>query len=324
MVFLILNMKCSVVVPFHNEESSVTDLYVRTRTVMESLNRDFEFIFVDDCSTDRTFALLSEIANLDERVTVVQLRRNYGQTEALVAGFDQATGEYIISMDGDLQHNPEDIPTLLEKLDDGYDVVCGRRVARPGDSVIKKQLPSRIANWMMRKASGVDVHDFGGGFKGFRTALVREMPLYGDMHRFIPALASAYGARIIEVPIEITQRQHGKSHYGIGRFIPVFFDLLTIPFLLRYATRPMHFFGKLGFLGFSGSLLLALYLLIDWLAFGANLMIDHGPLMIFAVALMIAGLQLICLGFVGEMMARNHHRKSVVRDSEVLRLTRHR
>jgi glycosyltransferase involved in cell wall biosynthesis len=316
-------MKCSVVVPFHNEEGNITDLYVRTRTIMESQGMDFEFVFVDDGSSDRTFALLSEIANLDERVTVVQLRRNYGQTEALVAGFDAACGEYIIAMDGDLQHNPEDIPTLLEKLEQGYDVVCGRRMSRPGDSVIKKQLPSRIANWLMAKASGVDVHDFGGGFKGFRTALVREMPLYGDMHRFIPALASAYGARICEVPITISERHHGKSHYGIGRLVPVFFDLLTIPFLLRYTTRPMHFFGKLGFLGFAGSLLIAFYLLVDWLAFGANLMTAHGPLMLFAVALMIAGLQLICLGFVGEMMVRNQHRKSVVRESEVLRLTRH-
>jgi glycosyltransferase involved in cell wall biosynthesis len=317
-------MKVSVVVPFHNEESSVTDLYIRTKTVMESQSHDFEFVFVDDGSTDRTFALLNEIANVDERVTVVQLRRNYGQTEALVSGFDEATGDYIIAMDGDLQHNPEDIPLLLEKLDAGYDVVCGRRMARPGDSVIKKQIPSRIANWLMAKASGVDVHDFGGGFKGFRTALIHGMPLYGGMHRFIPALASAYGARICEVPIEIAQRQHGTSHYGIGRFVPVFFDLLTIPFLLRYASRPMHFFGKLGFFGFIGSLLIALYLLVDWLAFGANLMIDHGPLMIFAVALMIAALQLICLGFVGEMMVRNNHRRSVARESEVLRLTRHR
>lgn len=291
---------------------------------MESQDGDFEMIFVDDGSSDRTFALLNEIANLDDRVTVVQLRRNYGQTEALVAGFDHVSGDYIIAMDGDLQHNPEDIPMLIEKLDEGYDVVCGRRVARPGDSVIKKQLPSRIANWAMRKASGVDIHDFGGGFKGFRSALMREMPLYGDMHRFIPALASAYGARIIEVPIQISERQHGQSHYGIGRLIPVFFDLLTIPFLLRYMKRPMHFFGKLGFLGFFGSMLIAFYLLVDWLVFGSNLMTAHGPLMLFAITLFIAGLQLICLGFVGEMMVRNQHRKSVVRESEVLRLTKHR
>lgn len=317
-------MKCSVVVPFYNEEGSVSELYVRTRTVMESLMKDFEFVFVDDGSQDRTFSVLSEIANMDERVTVVQLARNYGQTEALVTGINHAAGQYIIAMDGDLQHRPEDIPRILEKLEEGYDVVCGRRVARPGDSVIKKQIPSRVANWLMRKLSGVDVHDFGGGFKGFRTKLMREMPLYGDMHRFIPALASAYGARIVEVPIQISERAHGKSNYGIGRLVPVFFDLLTIPFLIRYSTRPMHFFGKLGFITFTGSLLIAAYLLVEWLFFGSDLMTAHGPLMLFAVALMIAGLQLICLGFVGEMMVRNQHRKSVVRESEVLRLTRHR
>jgi glycosyltransferase involved in cell wall biosynthesis len=317
-------MKCSIVVPFHNEEGNITDLYVRSRTVMETQRHDFEFVFVDDGSTDRTFALLSEIANLDERVTVVQLRRNYGQTEALVAGFDEATGEYIISMDGDLQHNPEEIPLLIEKLDEGYDVVCGLRVTRPGDSVLLRKIPSRVANWLMRKATGVEIHDFGGGFKGFRTALIRGIPLYGDMHRFIPALASAYGARICEVPISLSERQHGKSHYGIGRLIPVFFDLLTIPFLLRYTARPMHFFGKLGFIGLFSSFLIALYLLVDWLAFGVDLMTTHGPLMLFAIAMMIGALQLICLGLVGEMMTRNHHRRSVARESEVLRLTRHR
>ena len=242
-------MKCSVVVPFHNEEKNVTELYVQIKTVMESSTDDFELVFVDDGSTDRTSAILSEIVDLDERVTLVQLRRNYGKTEALVAGFHHATGGYLVAMDGDLQHNPEDIPFFIEKLDEGYDVVCGCRVARPGDSVLSKQLPSRIANWLMARASGVKIHDFGGGYKAFRTELIREIPLYGELQRFIPALASAYGARICEVPIQINERKHGKSHYGIGRLVPVFFDLLTIPFLLRYASRPMHFFGKMGFFG---------------------------------------------------------------------------
>jgi glycosyltransferase involved in cell wall biosynthesis len=317
-------MKYSIVVPFFNEQDGISELYVRTRTVMESLGRDFEFVFVDDGSTDRTFSLLSEISNLDERVTVVRLRRNYGQTEALVAGFDQASGDFIIAMDGDLQHNPEEIPRLIEKLDEDYDVVCGRRMERPGDSVLLRKIPSRAANWLMRKATGVDIHDFGGGFKGFRTALIRGIPLYGDMHRFIPALASAYGARICEVPIQLAERKHGQSHYGIGRIIPVFFDLLTIPFLLRYTQRPMHFFGKLGFIGLMASFLIASYLLVDWLVFHVDLMTVHGPLMLLAIAMMIGALQLICLGLVGEMMVRNHHRKSVVRESEVLRLTQHR
>jgi glycosyltransferase involved in cell wall biosynthesis len=317
-------MKLSIVVPFFNEEGSVTDLYVRTRTVLEAQDHEFEFVFVDDGSRDRTPEILSEIANVDERVTVVRLRRNFGQTEALVAGFDHATGDFIISMDGDLQHNPEDIPLIIEKLELGYDVVCGQRTERPGDSLLLRKIPSKAANWAMRKATGVDIHDFGGGFKGFRTALVRSMPLYGDMHRFIPALASAYGAQICEVPIHLEERKHGKSHYGIGRLGRVLFDLLTIPFLLRYTQRPMHFFGKIGFIGLFISFAIAFYLLVDWLGFGVDLMTVHGPLMIFAVAMMIGALQLICLGLIGEMMTRNHHRKSAVRESEVLRLTQRR
>ena len=291
---------------------------------MESNSDDFEFVFVDDGSTDQTPLILNEIAEVDERVTVVQLRRNYGKTEALVAGFEHAAGEYIIAMDGDLQHNPEEIPLFMERLQEGYDMVCGCRVARPGDSMIAKQVPSRIANWLMAKASGVEIHDFGGGFKAFRTDLIKQIPLYGELQRFIPALASAYGARICEVPIQISERKHGKSHYGIGRLIPVMFDLLTIPFLLRYASRPMHFFGKLGLIGFLGALAIATYLAIDWLFLGANLMSKHGPLMIFAVGLMIAALQLISVGFVGEMMARQYHQRAHAhRESEVLRVTRH-
>lgn len=317
-------MRYSVVVPFHDEDKNVTELYIQLKAVMEATADDFEFIFVDDGSTDHTPKILNDIAEVDERVTVVQLRRNYGKTEALVAGFDQATGDCIIAMDGDLQHNAQDIPLFMEKLEEGYDMVCGCRVARPGDSIIAKQFPSRIANWLMAKASGVAIHDFGGGFKAFRTDLIRQIPLYGELQRFIPALASAYGARICEVPIEISERKHGKSHYGIGRLAPVMFDLLTIPFLLRYASRPMHFFGKFGLLGFVGALAIAAGLAIDWLAFGANLMTEHGPLMIFAGFLMLAALQLICLGFVGEMMTRHYHQRSELRrESEVLRVTRH-
>ncbi|MGH9652102.1 MAG: glycosyltransferase family 2 protein [Bryobacteraceae bacterium] len=317
-------MKYSVVVPFHDEEKNVTEVYVQTRAVMEATADNFEFIFVDDGSADRTAKLLDDIAEIDGRVTVVHLRRNYGKTEALVAGFDQASGDYIVAMDGDLQHDPQEIPLFMEKLDEGYDMVCGCRVARPGDSVIAKQIPSRIANWLMAKASGVAIHDFGGGFKAFRADLIREIPLYGELQRFIPALASAYGARICEVPIEIAKRKHGKSHYGIGRLGPVIFDLLTIPFLLRYASRPMHFFGKLGLLGLLGAFGIAAWLAFDWIVLGTSLMKEHGPLMMFTGFLMVAALQLICLGFVGEMMARQYHRSAVGRrESEVLRITHH-
>jgi glycosyltransferase involved in cell wall biosynthesis len=314
-------MKYSIVVPFHNEERNVAELYVQTKTVMESLGDDFEFVFVNDGSTDRTSALLRELADCDERVTVVHFSRNYGRTEALVAGFEEADGDFIISMDGDLQHDPRDIPSFIEKLNEGYDVVCGQRLRRPGDSLLLKQIPSRIANRLMAKASGVPIHDFGGGFKAFRGDLIKQIPIYGEFIRFIPALASAYGARICEIPINISERKHGRSHYGIGRIVPVLFDLITIPFLLRYASRPMHFFGGMGLVGLLISFAMAGFLAMERLFFGVSLMAQHGPLLIFAGVLALAALMLFCFGLTGEMLLRKLHEQSPVRrDSEALRV----
>jgi glycosyltransferase involved in cell wall biosynthesis len=314
-------MKYSIVVPLHNEERNIAELYVQTKTVMESIGEDFEFVFVNDGSTDRTPALLRELADCDERVTLVHLARNYGRTEALVAGFEQAEGDYIISMDGDLQHDPQDIPAFIEKLDEGYDVVCGQRLQRPGDSLLLKQIPSRIANTLMAKASGVSIHDFGGGFKALRADLIKQIPIYGEFIRFIPALASAYGARICEIPIHLSERKHGRSHYGIGRVVPVLFDLITSPFLLRYASRPMHFFGGMGLAGLFVSFLLAGYLVVEQLFFGVSLMAQHGPMLIFAGVLALAALILFCFGLTGEMLLRKLHEQSPVRrESEALRV----
>jgi glycosyltransferase involved in cell wall biosynthesis len=314
-------MKYSIVVPLHNEERNVVELYVQAKTVMEAIGEDFEFVFVNDGSTDRTAALLRELADCDERVTVVHFSRNYGRTEALVAGFDEAQGDYIICMDGDLQHDPQDIPAFIEKLEEGYDVVCGQRLRRPGDNLLFKQIPSRIANTLMAKASGVQIHDFGGGFKALRADLIKQIPIYGEFIRFIPALASAYGARICEIPIRISERKHGQSHYGIGRVIPVLFDLITIPFLLRYASRPMHFFGGMGLLGLLVSFVLAGYLVVERLFFGVSLMTQHGPMLIFAGVLALAALMLFCFGLTGEMLLRKLHEQSPVRrDSEALRV----
>lgn len=320
------SMKYSIVVPFHNEERNVVELYTQTKNVMEALGEEFEFVFVDDGSSDDTPALLRELSDCDERVTVVHFSRNYGRTEALVAGFEQADGDYIISMDGDLQHDPQDIPAFIEKLRQGYDLVCGRRLTRPGDSILLKQIPSRVANWTMAKASGVDIHDFGGGFKALRADLIKQIPIYGEFIRFIPALASAYGARICEIPITISERKHGKSHYGLGRVVPVLFDLITIPFLLRYASRPMHFFGGMGLIGLMVSFVLAGWLLFERLIMGVSLMTEHGPLLIFAGFLAMAALMLFCFGLTGEMLLRKLHQQSPVRrESEALRIvTRYR
>ncbi len=236
--------KYSIVVPLHNEQENVTDLYDRLKAVMESHGETFEIVLVDDGSNDHTFAMLREIAAVDSRVTVVKLRRNFGQTAGLAAGFDHARGEYIIAMDGDLQHDPNDIPLFLEKIAAGYDIVSGWRKVRV-DNFWMRRIPSRIANWMMAKISGVDIHDFGTTFKAYRRDILEQVPLYGELHRFIPALASWHGATICEVPIRNVNRERGVSHYGITRTFRVFFDLLTIRFLLRYLSRPLHFFGSI-------------------------------------------------------------------------------
>ncbi len=299
-------LKYSIVVPFHNEEESVTLLYDRLKAVMEHTGESFELVLVDDGSRDGTFRQLEEIAKVDSRVTVIKLRRNFGQTPALVAGFDHARGEYIIAMDGDLQDDPADIPLFLEKIAEGYDIVSGWRRNRAG-SLLLRRIPSRTANWLMARLSGVNIHDFGATFKAYRRELIREVPLYGELHRFIPALASGVGASICEIEIRNSDREGGRSHYGIARVVPVFFDLLTIRFLLRYLSRPLHFFGSFGMTALLAGLGIALWLMGLKLRFQTHIMTEHGPLMIFAAVLILAGVQLVALGLLGEMQVRHFH-----------------
>lgn len=301
--------KYSIVVPFHNEEESVTRLYDRVKEVMEHVEATFEIVFVDDGSRDRTYRLLEEIAAVDSRVLVVKLRRNFGQTSALAAGFDHASGEYIVSMDGDLQHDPAEIPRFLAKLEEGYDVVSGWRAQR-ADSFMLRRLPSGVANWMMARLSGVDIHDFGTTFKAYRRDLIQNIPLYGEMHRFIPALASWYGATICEVPISNAARDAGQSHYGLGRTFRVFFDLLTIRFLLKYMTRPLHFFGGLGSMGVLSGGGIAIWLLIHKLVSGRDVAGEHAPWFIIASVLIVAGMQLIGVGLLGELQVRHFFTQS--------------
>jgi glycosyltransferase involved in cell wall biosynthesis len=296
----------SIVVPLHNEQENVTDLYDRLKHVMEVHGETFEIVMVDDGSRDRTFNLLREIAAVDSRVTVVKLRRNFGQTSALAAGFDHSRGEYIIAMDGDLQHDPADIPLFLEKIAEGYDIVSGWRKRRI-DNLWLRRIPSRCANWLMAKLSGVDIHDFGTTFKAYRREVLEQVPLYGELHRFIPALASWYGASIVEVPIRNVNRERGASHYGISRTFRVFFDLITIRFLLRYLARPLHFFGTLGMLSILGGSGVASWLLVEKFLYHAAVMTEHGPLMIFAAVLLLAGLNLLAVGLLGEMQVRHYH-----------------
>src|SRR5215471_10559049 len=268
--------KHSIVIPLHNEQENVTDLYDRLKAVMEGAGESFEIVFVDDGSSDDTFQLLRQIAGVDSRITVVRLRRNFGQTSALAAGFDHARGEYIIAMDGDLQHDPADIPIFLEKIGEGYDIVSGWRKQRI-DNFWLRRFPSRVANWTMAKLSGVDIHDFGTTFKAYRREILEQVPLYGELHRFIPALASWYGASIIEVPIRNVNRERGASHYGLSRTFRVFFDLITIRFLLRYLSRPLHFFGTVGMLSIFAGFASASWLLMEKFLRHQDLLSQHGP-----------------------------------------------
>ncbi len=296
--------KYSIVVPFHNEEENVTRLYDRVKDVMEHVGASFELVFVDDGSRDRTYRLLEEIAAVDSRVLVVKLRRNFGQTSALAAGFDHASSEYILAMDGDLQHDPAEIPLFLSKLEEGYDVVSGWRAQR-ADNVVMRRLPSAVANWMMARLSGVDIHDFGTTFKAYRREVIQNIPLYGEMHRFIPALASWYGASICEVAITNPAREAGQSHYGLSRTFRVFFDLLTIRFLLRYMMRPLHFFGSVGAMGVVSGGGIAMWLLVHKLLSGHDVAGEHGPWFLIAAVLILAGIQLIGVGLLGELQVRH-------------------
>ncbi len=246
---------------------------------------------------------------MDSRVTVVKLRRNFGQTAGLAAGFDHARGEYIIAMDGDLQHDPADIPIFLEKIAEGYDIVSGWRKRRI-DNLWLRRIPSRCANWVMAKLSGVDIHDFGTTFKAYRREILDQVPLYGELHRFIPALASWHGASIVEVPIRNVNRERGVSHYGISRTFRVFFDLITIRFLLRYLSRPLHFFGTVGMAGILGSLGVAGWLVLEKFLYHTDLMSKHGPMMIFAAVLLLAGMNMLAVGLLGEMQVRHYHEPS--------------
>jgi glycosyltransferase involved in cell wall biosynthesis len=294
----------SIVIPIHNEEPAILPLYDCLTTVLEALQGAYEIIFVDDASTDRSFDLLANLVEIDGRLKVIRLRRNFGQTAALAAGFDEAQGEVIVSLDGDLQHDPEDIPALLEKIDAGYDIASGWRKERV-DNAVTRKMPSRIANWMMKRASGVELHDFGTTFKAYRAEILKDINLYGELHRFIPALASFYGARIAEVPIRNVERPNGASHYGLSRTTRVFFDIVTITFLLRYLTRPMHFFGKWGLVGVVLGSLVLLTMLVEKFA-GTDIIAEHGPLLIAGALLWLSGFMLVSTGLIGEVLMRTY------------------
>jgi glycosyltransferase involved in cell wall biosynthesis len=295
----------SIVVPIHNEEPSILPLYDRLTIVLEGLRKPYEILFVDDASTDRSFDLLANLVETDGRLKVIRLRRNFGQTAALAAGFDEAQGNVVISLDGDLQHDPEDIPALLAKIEEGFDIASGWRKNRV-DNAVTRKIPSRIANWMMSKVSGVELRDFGTTFKAYRAEILKDVNLYGELHRFIPALASFYGARIAEVPIKNVPRAAGGSHYGLSRTFRVLFDIITIQFMLKYLTKPMHFFGKLGLIATTLAMMILGFIGGKKLIFWNDVFADHGPLLAAGALLLIVGIMMFSTGLLGEMLMRTY------------------
>ncbi len=296
-------MTISVVVPLYNEEENARELHGRLKAVMESTGGGYEIIFVDDGSTDRTLPLLQEIQSADGNVVVLSLRRNFGQTAAFAAGFDYARGDIIVTLDGDLQNDPDDIPKLLELMKDN-DIVSGWRKKRK-DPFFSRRLPSVIANWLISRVTGVELHDYGCSLKAYRRDVIKNLRLYGEMHRFIPAVANLYGVKIAEVETTHHPRLRGKSKYGISRTVRVVLDLITVKFLLSFSTRPLQFFGPIGLLSGAAGFLVSLYLTIEKMLFGKG--IGGRPLLLLGALLIIVGIQFIGMGLLGEMMVRVYH-----------------
>jgi glycosyltransferase involved in cell wall biosynthesis len=294
----------SVVVPVYNEEESIPQLYERLTASLEGLGLPYEIIVADDGSRDRSFALLREYAARDERLRVVRFRRNFGQTAAFAAGFARARGDVVITIDADLQNDPADIGKLLEKINEGYDVVSGWRERRQ-DPFINRRLPSMIANRLISWATGVHLHDYGCSLKAYRSEVVRGINLYGELHRFIPAIASWQGVAVSEIPVNHAARKFGKSKYGIGRTLRVVLDLLTVRFMLSYSTRPMQIFGLIGLISLISGVGSGLYL--TWIKLVDGVTIGERPLLLLAVLLIVLGVQFISIGLIGEMMVRTYY-----------------
>ncbi len=297
----------SVVIPLLNEENNVLPLYHALDTAMTHSGRTWEVIFIDDGSTDATYHILRQLHERDPLVRVIRLRRNFGQTAALAAGFDRARGAIIVSLDGDMQNDPADIEALLKTLEDGYDVVSGWRVHRQ-EGFWLRRLPSRVANWLISRITGVHLHDYGCTLKAYRADMVKELHLYGEMHRFIPALIGGNGARITELPVQHHARRHGRSKYGLSRILRVVFDLMTVKFWLSFLTRPLQIFGLLGLMTGAPGMLICLYM--AWLKLVWHQGLSQRPLLLLGVLLLGVGAQFVCMGLLAEIQIRTYHESS--------------
>jgi glycosyltransferase involved in cell wall biosynthesis len=297
-------MDLSIVVPIYNEEANLALLVDQLLAAVRPLGRSFEIVLVDDGSRDDSPAVLAELSRSVPELVAVLLRRNYGQTAAMAAGFDASSGAVIVTLDGDLQNDPADIPLLLERIGQGYDLVSGWRHQRQ-DAAVSRLLPSRLANRLIARVTGVHLHDYGCSLKAYRREVVDDLNLYGELHRFLPALAFIEGARISEVKVRHHPRRFGRSNYGIDRTLRVLMDLLTVWFMKRFLTRPMHVFGLAGLVAMAAGLLMGLWLAGEKLLLGAD--IGDRPLLLAAVLSLLAGVQLFCFGLLAELQMRTYH-----------------
>ncbi len=297
-------LQLSIVTPIYNEIESLPHLIAKINQIMEENNYIYELICIDDGSTDGTTELLKKLALETDNLKAIILRRNYGQTPAMSAGFQNAKGQIIISLDADLQNDPQDIPLLLEKLNEGYDLVSGWRKNRQ-DNTLTRLIPSKLANLLIGEVTGVKLHDYGCSLKAYRSELLADMNLYGELHRFLPALAFIEGGKIAEIPVSHHPRKFGQSKYGLSRTFRVLMDLLTIWFMKKFLTRPMHVFGSFGLISIILGVILGSYL--TFLKFGLNKSIGDRPLLILVVILLITGVQLFSFGLLGELLMRTYH-----------------
>ena len=298
------HLALSLVIPVYNEATNLRELHSEITAACQNLGKSYEIIFVDDGSEDDSIPILKQLLKNDPHIRIIQLRKNFGQTAALSAGFDHARGNIIITLDADLQNDPKDFGLLIEKIEEGYDLVSGWRAKRK-DRFITRRLPSISANWLISKMTRVKLHDYGCTLKAFRREIIKHIKLYGEMHRFIPAIASNVGVSIAEVKVNHRKRRHGKSKYSVWRFPKVILDLLTVKFLLSYSTRPLQIFGILGFIsGIIGGIIGL------WLAYVRLIRLEGisgRPLLFLAILLIVIGFQFITLGLLAEIMVRTYH-----------------
>ncbi len=299
-----MDPELSIVIPLYNEAENIPLLYDELTSALAEVGRTYEVIVIDDGSRDNSFAQLKAIHQMDRRWRILRFRRNFGQTAGFSAGFAEARGQIVITSDADLQNDPHDIPKLLDKMAEGYDIVSGWRVDRK-EPFLSRRLPSMVANRMISGVTGVSLHDYGCSLKAYRSEVVKNVRLYGELHRFIPAIASWMGVNVAEVSVNDRARRFGKSKYGISRTFKVFLDLITVRFILGYATRPLHVFGGLGLGSAALGILIGCYLTFVKLVTGQN--IGNRPLLLLAVLLVILGVQMVSMGLLAEMVMRTYH-----------------